>query len=142
MSGSFFLLPPLPYEVHEKNYQQAMAALGLANATPEERIKALLEIPGQELTGKLPPSVQFVPALDGDIVPAGVTYAQVSDQGSNVPRGKTWCNELMVGDTQMDVSHTLDTPHSAVRNPPADDVTTSGKYHGIPNPPHKARMRE
>ncbi|OJJ88268.1 putative carboxylesterase [Aspergillus glaucus CBS 516.65] len=104
MSGSFFLLPALPYDVHEENYKQAIAALGLENATPEERIRFLLETPGQDLIGKLPPSVRFVPAFDGDIVPSGVTYTQVGDKGANVPRGKTWCDSLLVGDTQMDTS--------------------------------------
>ncbi|BCR90256.1 putative carboxylesterase [Aspergillus chevalieri] len=104
MSGSFFLIPALPYDVHEENYQQAITALGLTNATPEERIHVLLETPGQDLIGKLPPSVRFVPALDGNIVPSGVTHAQVGDKGGNMPRGKTWCDSLLVGDTQMDAS--------------------------------------
>lgn len=137
MSGSFILLPALPYDVHEENYKQAIAALGLANATPEERIRILLETPGQDLLSKLPPSVRFVPALDGDIVPSGVTYAQVGDKGANVPRGKTWCDSLLVGDTQMDVNYTPD--RELTRSPL---LTTLGKYNGDPNPPHETRLRK
>lgn len=137
MSGSFFLLPALPYDVHEENYQQAIAALGLTNATPEERIRVLLETPGQDLIGKLPPSVRFVPALDSDIVPSGVTHVQVGDKGGNVPRGKTWCDSLLVGDTQMDVSYT---PERELTRCPL--LTTPGKHHGNPNPPHETRLRQ
>lgn len=45
-----------------------MAALRLGGATAEERIRFLLETPGQDLLGKLPPSVRSVPAVDNDMV--------------------------------------------------------------------------
>lgn len=137
MSGSFFLLPALPYDMHEENYQQAIAALGLADATSEERIRVLLETPCQELIGKLPPSVRFVPALDGEIVRSAVTYAQVGDKGGNVPRGKTWCDSLLVGDTQMDVSYT-----DCELTVYCSLLTTPGKHHGNLNPSHETRMRK
>jgi carboxylesterase type B len=104
MSGTCLLIQPLPYDLHEQNYQQAIAALGLADASPEERIKALLETPGEDLVAKIPPGVLAVPAIDGDMVSSAVTYAQVADKGSNFPRGKQWCEDLMIGDAEMDVS--------------------------------------
>ncbi|RHZ63669.1 hypothetical protein CDV55_106327 [Aspergillus turcosus] len=104
MSGTCLLIQPLPYDLHEQNYQQAIAALGLADARPEERIKALLETPAEDLVAKIPPAVLAVPAIDGDMVSTAVAYAQVADKGSNFPRGKKWCEDLMIGDAQMDAS--------------------------------------
>ncbi|GLB02197.1 hypothetical protein AtubIFM57258_003539 [Aspergillus tubingensis] len=104
MSGSRFFVQALPYDAHEGNYQHAMSALGLQNATSDERIKALLETPGQDLLAKLPPSVLTSPAVDGDMVPSAVTYAQVADQTSDIPKGKQWCRDLVIGDAQYDIN--------------------------------------
>lgn len=104
MSGSHFLVPSLPYEVHEQNYHQAIAALGLTNATPEERIRAFLETPGQDIVGRLPPSILTLPAVDGDLVASVASFAEAADSRSVVLKGKKWCEDLMVGDAQMDVS--------------------------------------
>ncbi|EAU29334.1 conserved hypothetical protein [Aspergillus terreus NIH2624] len=104
MSGSYFLTPSLSYEVHEQNYQQAMAALGLTEASADKRIRALLETPGQDLIGKLPPTILATPAIDGDMVSSVGSFAQTADRGSGVPKGKPWCKDLMIGDAQMDAS--------------------------------------
>lgn len=107
MSGSFLLLPPSPRDVHEANYQQAIEALGLKEASAEERIRVLLETPGEELIVKFPRPVSPMPSVDGDMVFTAPTYAQSADKNSNVPKGKAWCADLMVGDTQMDVRFQL-----------------------------------
>ncbi|KAL4901411.1 hypothetical protein BDW74DRAFT_187648 [Aspergillus multicolor] len=104
MSGTYFLSQPLPYEAHEQNYQKAISALGLSDASPKERIKALLETPGGEIVSRLPPTILSSPAIDGDIVPSAPSHAQVGDTNSDVPKGKNWCHDLMVGDAQMDAS--------------------------------------
>lgn len=103
MSGTSLLIQPLSYEMHEENYQKAMAAIGLENAPAEDRVKALLEMPGQELVTKLPPSVRFVPALDGSFIQSGVTYAQIGKRDSTMLPGKDWCKELLIGDAEVDV---------------------------------------
>lgn len=103
MSGTSLLIRSLPYEMHEENYQKAMVALGLENASAEDRVKALLEMPGQALVTKLPSSVRFVPALDGDFIQSGVTYAEVVKRDSAVLPGKGWCKELLIGDAEVDV---------------------------------------
>ncbi|KAL3463902.1 Alpha/Beta hydrolase protein [Aspergillus heterothallicus] len=104
MSGTYFLTQPLPYEVHEQNYQKALEALGLSNSAPEDRIKALLDMPADEIVSRLPPSILAVPAIDGDIVPSAPTHAATGRSTSDEPRGKNWCNELVIGDAQMDAS--------------------------------------
>ena len=103
MSGSYFLVPSLPYEVHEQNYQQAVSALGLTEASADERIRALLETPGQDLIGKLPPTILTTPAIDGDMVSPIGSFTETADRNSSVPKGKMWCKDLMIGDAQMDV---------------------------------------
>lgn len=103
MSGSSLLIQALPYEMHEENYRKGMAALGLEDASTEDRVKALLEMPGQELVTKLPPSVRYVPALDSDIVVTGVTHSEVGNLESKVIPRKAWCQELLIGDAEVDV---------------------------------------
>lgn len=107
MSGSSLLIQALPYEIHEENYSKAVAALGLEDASAEDRIKALLEMPGQELVTKLPPSVRYVPALDSDIVVSGVTHSEIGSLESKVIPGKAWCQELLIGDAEVDVGCSL-----------------------------------
>ncbi|KAL4877999.1 Alpha/Beta hydrolase protein [Aspergillus karnatakaensis] len=104
MSGTYFLTQPLPYEAHEGNYQKAIAALGLSDLSPEARIKALLETPGEDIISKLPPSILAVPAIDGDIASNAPSHAETGSTTSDVPKGKTWCHDLMVGDAQIDAS--------------------------------------
>lgn len=102
MSGTFLVPLPAPRDVHEANYLQVIEILGLKDAPVEERIKALLEQPANDLVNKLP--LSSLPAVDGDTVQTAPTFAQVADRDSNVPKGKAWCEDLLVGDTQMDVS--------------------------------------
>ncbi|KAL4935061.1 hypothetical protein BDV06DRAFT_139004 [Aspergillus oleicola] len=105
MSGTYFLSQPLPYNAHEQNYQKAIAALGLSDtSTQEGRIKALLEMPATDLVARLPPSILAVPAIDGDIMPAAPSHEKVGNVTSDVPVGKNWCQELLVGDAQIDAS--------------------------------------
>ena len=103
MSGTSLLLQALPFEAHEENYKKVMAALGLIDATTEERIKALLEMPGDELVAKLPPPILSAPALDGDIILPGATYTEIGKLDSTVLPGKSWCQDLLIGDAEMDV---------------------------------------
>jgi hypothetical protein len=90
----------------------------LSDATPEERLKALLETPVQDLVAKIPPSALTAPAVDGDIVPSDVSFEEVGKQDSNVPRGKSWCQDLMIGDAELDVSLTADVKVSTINDAP------------------------
>jgi hypothetical protein len=104
MSGTNLFATPLPLSVHEQGYQDAIKAWGLADKTPEERIKALLETPAQDLITKLPPSVPTALAIDGDLIPNGPTFAEIGDKAKPYPKGHIWCKELLIGDAQIDVS--------------------------------------
>lgn len=103
MSGTNLLMIPFPLSVHEQGYEDAMKAWGLADATPEERIKALLERPAQDLISKLPPTVSIGFAVDGDLIPTMPTFEEIGDKGKSYPKGKTWCKELLIGNAQIDV---------------------------------------
>ena len=104
MSGSYFLTPPLPLSVHEGKYKQAITGLGLADTFPDERVRALIDIPAQELESRLPPSVIAIPAIDGDIVVDCLELiSQIQKNG--YPKGKVWYESLLVGDAEMDVSN-------------------------------------
>ncbi|KAL4864391.1 hypothetical protein BDV12DRAFT_14371 [Aspergillus spectabilis] len=104
MSGTYFLTRPLPYEAHEQNYQKAISALGLSDHSSEERIKALLETPGEDIISRLPPSILAVPAIDGDIAPSIPSHAETGSTTSDAPKGKNWCHDLIIGDAQADAS--------------------------------------
>ncbi|KAF7590638.1 hypothetical protein BBP40_002586 [Aspergillus hancockii] len=100
MSGSYLFTRLLPYEVHEQNYQQLMSALGLTNTTTQERIQALLSIPGEDLIAKLPPSILAVPAVDADIILSAPSFARTANLTSSIPKRKDWCTDLMIGDAR------------------------------------------
>lgn len=103
MAGTSLLLQALPNIAHEENYEKAMAALGLSDAPAQERVKALLEMPGEELVAQLPPGITFAPALDGDLILPGTTYTEIAKPGSSFLPGKEWCQDLLVGSNEIDV---------------------------------------
>jgi hypothetical protein len=102
MAGTSLLVQALPNIVHEEIYGKAIAALGLSNASAEERVKALLDMPGEQLVAQLPPGI-VAPALDGDLILPGTTYAEIGKPGSSFIPGKEWCQDLLIGDNEMDV---------------------------------------
>ncbi|KAJ5760370.1 carboxylesterase [Penicillium odoratum] len=104
MAGTSCLLQALPNIFHEENYANAIAALGLSDVSSEERLKALLEMPGEDLVARLPPSISFAPALDGDLILPGATYTEIGKPSSNLLPGKEWCQDLLIGDNEIDAS--------------------------------------
>ncbi|KAJ5982992.1 hypothetical protein N7481_005091 [Penicillium waksmanii] len=104
MSGTSLLSKAITYEEHEKNYNDAMVALGLSNSSPAERVKAILEMPASELISRLPPSISPTPAVDSDIVIPGATYAEIGNSESTLIPGKAWCSDLLIGDAEADAS--------------------------------------
>ncbi|KAJ5674410.1 alpha/beta-hydrolase [Penicillium maclennaniae] len=104
MSGTSLFVQALPFNVHEENYANAIAALGLTDLTAEDRLKALLNMPSHELLAKLPPSILVAPAIDSEIVLPGVTYTELGKKDSNVLPGNSWCQDLLIGDAEADAS--------------------------------------
>lgn len=111
MSGTCLVLRPVPKSVHEMFYQSFCEAQGLTNVSGQERIQMIEEIDSQKLLLNMHPGTPFLPVVDDDVINDIPTFNSVeawsSGGGSTIP-GLQWCKELLVGDSQMDVSaHTL-----------------------------------
>lgn len=147
MSGTPLMLKPLTPEEAEKSYEQVISALGLENATTEERIHYLLRMAPEELVARTPAEVQLSPFVDGALIPEALTFDSfstnldatlyqmfgINEPGSlssstpprlksniNLPCSK-WCKNLLIGDCQTDVHplHYLLSPFTILTSPRA-----------------------
>lgn len=109
MGGTNLLMKPLPESVNEQNYEKVLHLLNLYHLPAQDRVKALHDMPVENILAALPPGLPFLPTSGGDLdLPVNnfeETYLGES-QGIMHP-GKSWCKEIMIGDCQMDVSHLL-----------------------------------
>lgn len=104
--AALLLFKPLPEVVAETMYQKVVDALGLADLSPEERIKALLELPADELLQKIPPGTQLSPINDGETSHPGPSFTSFLSQDESATAlmpGREWCSDLMLGDSKLDV---------------------------------------
>jgi hypothetical protein len=107
MSGTTLMLQPLPPQVPEFVYATAIKSVGAEELSSQERIQNLLDLPAEDLATLIPPTLPLIPVVDGDIIPGNVNFEQMSskDDPSGVPMpGRKWCEELLIGDCQFDVS--------------------------------------
>jgi hypothetical protein len=104
--GALLLFKPIPEEVAEAAYQKVIKAFGLADKSPQDRVKALLTIPVDELWQKVPMGVLLPPSIDGETVPGEPSFLTVASQEDD-PRflipGRKWCSALMIGESKLDV---------------------------------------
>jgi carboxylesterase type B len=107
--GSALLIPVMDPPVQEGIYKQFISALALDALSTEERIQKLLTLPLDEVIAKLPPSIPFLPTLDGDILNLKPTFATVADPKDDSMPGKQWADALAVGNSEFDVSRVLAT---------------------------------
>ena len=102
------MMKPLPPPLSEFAYDSVIQALGLKDLPTPERVEALQKLPAAELLTKVPPGIPLMPVVDGDLIPDAVSFLQISapgeDVGFSIP-GKKWCEDLLIGDTQFDVSN-------------------------------------
>jgi carboxylesterase type B len=112
MSGSTLLKGPAPMAVADVNYQKASKVLNLDSLTPQGRVHTLVNMDGQQLRAtllehSLAPLVAL-PLVDGDICPVGVDFKTVMDGSLSLP-GRHWCESVLLGDCEFDVSdiHTI-----------------------------------
>ncbi|USP76880.1 uncharacterized protein yc1106_04154 [Curvularia clavata] len=105
--GTSLLITPVPEFVAEAAYQQVVEAFGLADLSPEDRIKRLLNIPVDDIWQKVPKSARMTPTIDGDIVPGALDFLTVSsqdDKPTSVIPGRNWCKALMLGESKLDAN--------------------------------------
>ncbi|KAF2176408.1 alpha/beta-hydrolase [Zopfia rhizophila CBS 207.26] len=102
MSGTLLMLKPLQPPTAEAAYFTVMKELGLENGSAEERIQKL-----DELVAKTPITAPLMPFLDGDVILTTLTFEKLlsnSDRLDLPVPGRQWCNDLMIGDAQLDGS--------------------------------------
>ncbi|KAK0992733.1 hypothetical protein LTS01_007698 [Friedmanniomyces endolithicus] len=104
MSGTNLLIPPLPLEVAEQSYTNAVKALGLEEKSAEERMELLRSVDAAEMRQKLM-MVPMLPVADGELPVAGHTFADfyAGTSGGEVDiAGAKWCESMMIGDCAFD----------------------------------------
>ena len=97
-------MPPRPPVIHEARYEAVLTALGLAKLPVSDRINALLTMSSEELVGKIGMSIPLHPVVDGDIISQAINFDAVArkDNSMRAP-GMHWCQDLFIGNCQMDV---------------------------------------
>lgn len=101
------LFKPIPDFVAESSYQKAIEAFGLTDKSPEDRIKALLSIPLDDLWQKVPPTAPMLPSVDKETMPGSPDFLTVSSQEDSpafMMPGRKWCKAFMIGESKLDVS--------------------------------------
>lgn len=106
MSGDTTLRRPRTMEWQNTHYQTNIKLLGLENASMEARKAALYKLSPEELISKLPAFQHWSPTVDGIFIPFEVTLGMLSDVKNPVGKPE-WCEAIMVGDVEHDVSDTL-----------------------------------
>lgn len=71
------MLKPLLPAVSEFVYAGVLQAFGLEKLTGPERVKALLNVPVEDIL-KLPPTLPFLPVVDQDLIPEPFTFSQIA----------------------------------------------------------------
>lgn len=103
MGGTPALIPRLPNEVAEGTYAAVLGKLGIADSTPEERIKRLIETSRQDWVTKLGPGLALSPVATQDEKKAPFYQVGAPEEDTSPP-GSEWCPRIMLGDCEMDVS--------------------------------------
>ncbi|KAK7522605.1 Alpha/Beta hydrolase protein [Phyllosticta citriasiana] len=103
LGGSPLLLRPASPETAEASYRAVMAAFGLADLSPAERLDRLRKLPPVELLTKVPPSVMPGPVVDGETVREAHDFDHLKEQVERMP-GAQWCRELLLGCCSLDCS--------------------------------------
>jgi hypothetical protein len=107
MSGTPLMLKPLPVSVTEITYSNIMQVLDLGTSSVNDRIEKLIKVSAEDLVAKTPWTTPLVPFLDGEVIPALTSFKSLAEDTkllSSVAPGRQWCEDLMIGDCQHDVS--------------------------------------
>jgi hypothetical protein len=106
MGGTKLLMQPLPGQVTESTYKTIVERLGLGALSPSERVKALVQMDSEAILSAVRPSDALLPSLGGALGIKAHTFAEIY-QGTAGPLdlpGRDWCEQIMIGDCQFDVS--------------------------------------
>lgn len=79
----------------------ATRALGIEE---HNAVQSLLQVPADDLWQKVPPTLRMIPVADGDILPDAPTFETLTSKLAQSP----WCEAIMLGQSELDVSGRLD----------------------------------
>lgn len=103
--GGSPIIQPIPQGVAEIAYGIVTSALGLDKLSPADQVKALLDIPAEELASKLAKvGYPLAAVIDDDVVKTPTTYTGLAntDALETIFPGIKWCKTIMMGDCQFD----------------------------------------
>ena len=104
MSGTPLMLKPISSTAAETAYGTIMKSFGLETVSTEERVRRLIDMSPDEIVAETPTTTPLVPFIDGDIIPMSTTFKSLKQNTADEIPGHRWCEELMIGDCQHDVS--------------------------------------
>ena len=80
---------------------------GTKNLCPHEQVQQLLQVSNSELRAKVGRQIPLGPMVDGDMIHETTTYQALAGRSDfrRIFPGAGHCKRIIVGDCQMDVSH-------------------------------------
>lgn len=106
MGGNALAIKALPPIVSELAYEATLKDLNIAQHSPKERVAALLQIPAKDFLTKLVSGFPLLPVIDGELIKDNYSFAQFEEKNLSSIAGSKWCESIMVGECQFDVSLT------------------------------------
>jgi carboxylesterase type B len=105
MGGHALLMAPIPLETANEAYAKVVDCLGLRDLSPAQRVEKLRTIPHKDIIDKVPSNIPNRPVIDSALFQRALTAQDVENatDTESIP-GKTWCQDLLIGDCQADVS--------------------------------------
>lgn len=106
ISGTSLLLARRPEHI-QRSFDRVTEIFGIKDSFPHEQIQQLLQAPMSELRAKVGRQIPLGPMVDGDMVHETTTYQALADPSDfkKIFPGTSHCKRILVGDCQMDVSH-------------------------------------
>ena len=77
MSGTTLMRKPMTAKEEEKSYKGVLDALEIKDGSPEDRIKALIQVPFEKFL-TIPRSVGWAWCVDGDFVDRTLSHAELA----------------------------------------------------------------
>ena len=109
MSGTTLMRKPMTAKEEEKSYKGVLDALEIKDGRPEDRIKALMQVPFEKFL-TIPRSVGWAWCVDGDFVDKTLSHAELAALSGQTSKAisampaAALVKDLVLGDCQLDVS--------------------------------------
>jgi hypothetical protein len=102
LGGSIPLLRPVSFKQTNVIYDAVIEHFGFTHLSASERLRALIDLPAQDLVENVSPSLRVAPVIDAEIIPSEPTFQAILDRSFSMP-GEAWCERILVGYTELDV---------------------------------------